>query len=113
MFGLWLKGNTIEQIGPYRFLWSNDILIDEGTEDGRKATDRAKVNLSKCKYVMTKLINAYNKTEFQEAYQNAFQTYVARLYPNIAANTIDLKRVGDNSYLSIYDAMNRWHKQNQ
>jgi len=108
LWNLWWSGNRAERVSPYR-----QIRCDDLTDKGDKSL------LSKAKYVVDFLVmlNAMNgephgkvgqdsSVELKDrVFQHVFELYQLSLYPEKSTEEVDLMRVGQRSYVTVYDAI--------
>ena len=116
MFSLWLRGNAVEKIKPYRYLKTRDLeCIEFDTDTNGKTSKKWEVYRSKVLFVMTKLITETGKSdrelkgmdakEFDDCFVDAYDKWMMKIYPNYTAADRARKKLGDHVVLTVYDKM--------
>jgi len=108
MWDLWYGGHPEKRYGPYRKLVQDD-LHDE----------RDHPYLSKASLVMKKLVtlcpgspsatqmSTKTPAELDALFSAAFMSLCGLIYPGRDAEWLDKRRVGDRSYLTVYDKVGK------
>lgn len=112
LFTLWLDGNVREKIQPYRFLRGADV---QG--ESRRETKKFGAYLAKARKVMKAIIAACGMSakDLQKAdsiqradlFRDAFTHVTNHAYRNLTDKQRKTKRLGDITYLRLYDAIRK------
>jgi hypothetical protein len=110
LWDLWWDGNTLKGYGPYRELRSFDLPI---------AADQQ--ILSRAKLVMCKLIENSGQDrqrdikslpirERDDCFESAFMSVHRMIFPDAVMTLIDKRRIGDVSFITLYDLIRKASK---
>ena len=130
LFNLWVQGNALMGIAPYRFLKSWDLIPLEERMDMPlvlSAKERAstlartartwKAYLSQANDVMLVIqegagltwqqLAALSASEREGSFIASFQAMCRRLHPDISDEARDARRLNEMSYLSVFSALSK------
>jgi hypothetical protein len=107
---LWWDGNALKGYGPYRELRSFDLHI---------AADQQ--ILSRAKFVMGKLVENSGQArqsdimslpirERDDCFESAFMSVHRMIFPDVDITLIDKRRIGDLSFITLYDQIKKASK---
>lgn len=106
IWDLWWLGNPRERYAPYRQIDQVDL-----------ANKKDHSYLSKAKFVIEKLVEVCpgalstaqlskkNASELDEVFATVYGLMCELLYPSKTVEMLDRKRIGDRSYVTVYDHM--------
>jgi hypothetical protein len=110
LWDLWWDGNALKGYGPYRELRSFDLHI---------AADQQ--ILSRAKFVMGKLVENSGQArqsdimslpirERDDCFESAFMSVHRMIFPDVDITLIDKRRIGDLSFITLYDQIKKASK---
>ena len=127
LWNLWLMGNAAEQLQPYRQLRGSDLQspVPCGRRQCKKLheneTNKWHSYLTKAKFVMArvldkcgtsaKALSEANAQDREGAFRNAYQELMVDLYPQESNERRDARRLGDLTYLRLYDKLKKLQKE--
>ena len=112
LFSLWLDGNARERIQPYRFLRGADLRGQDAREAKKhraylaKAKKVMNVIVSECGF-SAKDLQSKDSMQRNELFRHAFTRVTNRAYSNLTDKQKRTRRLGDLTYLRLYDAIRK------
>jgi len=106
LWDLWWDGNPVKEYGPYRNLCPYDLSCAANHQI-----------LSRARYVMNKLIESSGLekrgiiqlpiSSRDDCFENSFISLYRSINPDLEITSIDKRRIGDLSFITLYDQIKK------